>query len=256
MHCTDADDLKEACVIQDAADGRKKEYQSQPRVPGKLAANASLLNAVLGSGPGPSAGLRKGNALTEAEQQAVEAERAIAAESAARSAGDAMSGAAVGFPATDAAHAALDRVKAGATAGVVLVVDGERFEALQTLTSASAATLRTSLVTPSSAPAFAVLRVNAGTPEEPLVLVSFCPDEAPIRMRMIHSSAKPALRAILASKGIDVAKSLETQDAEDITDTWLMERVIAASGNGGPSAEHVAHRRPAPKGGRRLLPTG
>jgi len=122
------------------------------------------------------------------------------------------------------------------------------------LADGSAASLAAALrERPDGEPSFAILRFPAGeaAPVLPLVLFSFCPDNSSVRLRMIHSSAKPAVRALVEAAGLEVDKSVETQDLEDVTEAWLCERVVRAEADTEDDAAAV--RRPAPKGGRRIL---
>lgn len=251
--------------VDEATQARKKEYQGRNSLDfqkNTRAVGDALVNAA-SLGPKLSA-----TTLSDAERQAMDDERAMAAESAQRAgplAGRGISGAALGFPASDEARAKLARftpselsAAAQPPEGVLLAVKAERVEVAGTFPPSGAAALRSALEQHApNEPAFAVLRHAAADGTLATVLVSICPDETPVRARMIHSSAKPAVKSLLESIGIEVAKSVETQDLSDVTDAWITERLQgerAAEADAPDPAASAQSRRPAPKGGRRLLP--
>mmetsp|Transcript_4207 Transcript_4207/g.10840 ORF Transcript_4207/g.10840 Transcript_4207/m.10840 type:complete len:390 (+) Transcript_4207:45-1214(+) len=266
IHCTEVSELAAAVFVDEATQARKKEYQGRnsldfaknTRAVGEALVNAASLGPKLSS-----------TTLSDTERQAIEDERAMAAESAQRSgplAGRGISGAALGFPASDEARAALGEFtptslsSGGPPDGLLLAVKAEQVQIAGRFAPTGAASLRSALTqyVPNE-PAFAVLRHASPDGALATVLVSVCPDETPVRTRMIHSSAKPAVKALLDSIGVEVAKSVETQDVSDVTDEWITERLQPhgerADEAGTPeSGTSAPARRPAPKGGRRLLP--
>jgi hypothetical protein len=239
IHCSSEPELRKATALEDPNGERRHEYQSVAK--GRFLVNAEKLNELIGAGPPkspgtqapkspgggvtPSVGTRsalRGGAAGAAPQRVMLFPLPGAA------AGDANSnarGAAIGFAASKGAADALDAYASRALDGLLLKMMGEHFELAGKLAAGTAEALRHALGARDAGECvFALLRfVMADDVRSKHIVVSFSPDSAPVRARVIHSSAMPALRALLAEHGVDVAKSVEAQDLEDLTDEWLAE---------------------------------
>lgn len=262
IHCTEPDELGAACFVEDTTEARRKEYQGSG-ASADIKQSGALLGEALSAHPGGITSRLRATTLTDSERDAQSEQRSAAAASVgalgALMAGGAKkpTGAAVDFAASDEAKEALRALGAAQRGGLLLAIKAERLDVDGTLDEGSAGALCAALrARDPSEPSFALLRYRLAAPAEggaasALVLLSFCPEGTAVRKRMIHASAKPALRSLLAELELEVAKSLETQDLDDLTDGWLSERV----GHGGPSdaADGGVARRPAPKGGRRVM---
>jgi hypothetical protein len=172
-------------------------------------------------------------------------------------------GAAADFGATDAVKEALRALGTAEEGGVLVTIQAEHLDVAGLLPEGTASALAAAVkAQPEPEPIFALLRyvpASAASGGSVLVLCSFCPEDTPVRKRMIHASAKPALRSLLLELELEILKSVETQDPDDLTDEWLAERVgsgVAGAAEGGAVAElMLGARRPAPKGGRRVMRT-
>lgn len=263
IHCTEPNELAAACFVEDAMEARRKEYQGNASM--DATTSGALLGEALSAHPVGSglAHRMRGVTLMESERVAQSEQRTAATASVgalgALMAGGSVrpTGAAVSFPATDAAKEALRALGGAERGGLLITVKAEHLDVDAHLDDGSASALRAALSARDGAePVFALLRYVSrapaaeGAPASALVLVSFCPEGCVVRVRMIHASAKPALRSLLSELQLEVLKSVETQDLDDLTDEWLAERVEQPAAG---AADGEVLRRPAPKGGRRVL---
>lgn len=266
IHCTEPDELASACFVEDATEARRKEYQGNG-ASADMKQSGALLGEALSTGLTPR-GLTprmRSVTLTDSERIAQSEQRTAAAASVgalgALMAGAARkpTGAAVDFAASDDAKAALSALGTAEKGGLLLAIKAERLDVDgEPLAEGTASALSAALkARDQSDPLFAVFRYTLQAPAEGeapsvLVLLSFCPEGTAVRKRMIHASAKPALRSLLAELELTVAKSVETQDLDDLTHEWLSER-LEHSRASDVVEEAATTRRPAPKGGRRVL---
>jgi hypothetical protein len=228
---------------------------------------SALLGSALSANPAGLVPKMRAAALSDDERLAQHESRAMAAEGASGALGALMgsgarkgAGAAADFGATDEAKRALVALGGALKGGLLIALKEERLDVDGELAEGSASALAAALKARAEPePVFAVLRyalaasaADDGAPAPSvLVLVSFCPEGTAVRKRMIHASAKPALRTLLAE--LEIKKSVETQDLDDVTDEWLAERVDAqARASDAAADEMLTARRPAPKGGRRV----
>mmetsp|Transcript_4450 Transcript_4450/g.11386 ORF Transcript_4450/g.11386 Transcript_4450/m.11386 type:complete len:385 (+) Transcript_4450:44-1198(+) len=265
IHCSETAELADACFVEDDSAARRKEYQ-QGSATADIRRSSALLGEALSANPGGLVPRMRAATLTDSERLAQSELRTAAAEHATNininnggGLGSLMSGSgsrkptgsAVDFAATDEIKAAL-RALGGAEHGAVLVaIKAERLDVDGQLAEGTASALAVALKErDDSEPVFVLMRYTPkGAPTSVLVLFSFCPEGATVRKRMIHASAKPALRSVLADLELEVAKSVETQDLDDVTDEWLAERVLSSELH----VEGPVLTKPAPKGGRRVM---
>ena len=86
-----------------------------------------------------------------------------------------------------------------------------------------------------------------------ILFVFCCPDDAPVRGKMLHASSKSSmLEGLQETFGVLVDKSIEISDPADLTDEWLAAEVSGqAPSASGASATLTA--KAAPRGGRKLI---
>ncbi|KAJ1638219.1 hypothetical protein T492DRAFT_900337 [Pavlovales sp. CCMP2436] len=234
IHCSETAELADACFVEDDSAARRKEYQ-QGSATADIRRSSALLGEALSANPGGLVPRMRAATLTDSERLAQSELRTAAAEHATNininnggGLGSLMSGSgsrkptgsAVDFAATDEIKAAL-RALGGAEHGAVLVaIKAERLDVDGQLAEVALKERD------DSEPVFVLMRYTPkGAPTSVLVLFSFCPE------------------------GATVAKSVETQDLDDVTDEWLAERVLSSELH----VEGPVLTKPAPKGGRRVM---
>ena len=86
-----------------------------------------------------------------------------------------------------------------------------------------------------------------------VLFVFCCPDDAPVRGKMLHASSKSSmLEGLQQAFGVVVEKSIEINEPADLTEAWLSAEVYGqAPSASGASATLTA--KAAPRGGRRLI---
>ena len=86
-----------------------------------------------------------------------------------------------------------------------------------------------------------------------VLFVFCCPDDAPVRGKMLHASSKSSmLEGLQQAFGVVVDKSIEISDPADLTEAWLTAEVYGqAPSASGASATLTA--KAAPRGGRKLI---
>jgi len=123
----------------------------------------------------------------------------------------------------------------------------EQFDLGSTLAEASAAAVSAAL--PAAAPAFFLAKPSDS---DFAVFAFWCPDSAEARPRMMHSAAKGALLATLTAAGVQVSKSCDVRDADDVQDALTQQQDVAAAAAGDDSGalQELQFDRPsAPSGG-------
>ena len=80
-----------------------------------------------------------------------------------------------------------------------------------------------------------------------------CPEDAPVKSKMLHASSKALVVQSLPALGIEVAKSIEGLEPNEITIPELGSQLYAMNGS---SAPLVPITKPAARGGRRLVRRG
>ena len=82
-----------------------------------------------------------------------------------------------------------------------------------------------------------------------VVFIYLCPENAPVRSKMLHASTKgPFLKAL----GLEIAKSIEGVEAEELSDAELTRQVYASDAPSADTGPAIISKA-APRGGRRLV---
>eukprot|EP00276_Gloeochaete_wittrockiana_P013242 CAMPEP_0184372880 /NCGR_PEP_ID=MMETSP1089-20130417/164180_1 /TAXON_ID=38269 ORGANISM="Gloeochaete wittrockiana, Strain SAG46.84" /NCGR_SAMPLE_ID=MMETSP1089 /ASSEMBLY_ACC=CAM_ASM_000445 /LENGTH=224 /DNA_ID=CAMNT_0026715755 /DNA_START=85 /DNA_END=759 /DNA_ORIENTATION=- len=88
------------------------------------------------------------------------------------------------------------------------------------------------------------------------LLIFYCPDAAPVRLRMLHSTTKAAVLAAAKEAGLDVAKRIEVRASIEVTESIILEELYptlkassaaAVIGGSGPSFPKPAAPGRGPK---------
>eukprot|EP00741_Cyanophora_paradoxa_P004843 tig00000836_g4699.t1 len=119
---------------------------------------------------------------------------------------------------------------------------------------------------PENEPRFLVHRFEhrrAGAAASATLFVFYCPEGAPPRLRMVHSTAKSSALEAVEAAGLPVSKTLEVRAASELTEAALLEELYPSILKTGPAANPLAAapvaapaKPPVPgRGPRRLVPS-
>ena len=188
--------------------------------------------------------------LTDVERIKIEGDRLAAIEA---SGAKLSSVVGLAFPTTDEAQAELGRFASGAVGLVVLAIANERITLQAT---AAAGTPPTGLAAhlPAAAPCYCLYRWSherEGAAASATLFLYMCPEDAPVRGKMLHASSKSAVLQSLPALGIEVGKSIEGLEPAELTDEELSTQLYGAPA-GAPSAP-IPMSKPAARGGRKLV---
>jgi len=96
---------------------------------------------------------------------------------------------------------------------------------------------------------FSYAHERAGSPCTAVVFLYVCPEESPVKLKMLHASSKGSVLQSLETMGVSVVKSLEGVEASDLSAELLDSELYP------PSADDAAMSnitKAAPRGGRKL----
>ena len=185
---------------------------------------------------------------TDLERLTVDADRLMAAEAA----GGKVTSSGLVLPRTPEVDSAVGRFAGGELALLVLGIEGEHVVLRESAAVASASDVVAHL--PPATPCYVLYRGDTGvhSPSSGMGAVTFvyiCPEETPIRSKMLHASSKAAVLQTINADGITVDRSFEGVEAHELTDTLrLMETDQPAKSDAAP-----AITKAAPRGGRKLI---
>jgi len=184
--------------------------------------------------------------MTATEKLRIEGDRLQAIEAA----GDKMSSVVgLSFPLAAPAKSGLTAFVAGTTGVLVLAIDKETIVCKASAPQSAPAGVGALL--PANEPCYCLYRwahERAGASATSVVFAYFCPEESPVRLKMLHASTKGAILQTLPSLGVEVAKSIEGVEAAEFTEAELVSQVYGAE-----KEQAAAITKAAPKGGRRLV---
>ena len=215
--------------------------------------------------------------MTTFEREAAEVKRGEAGAAA----GGKVKSSNLAFPLSADASAQLDAFAAGTVAMVALSIEGETIALRRAEADLPLASLAAAL--PTDEPSYCVFRwahERDGAAVAPVLFVYMCPEDAPVRGKMLHASSKASMVQDrlgpsnfsgpprlphtpphsphttlplqvdgLASLGIAVEKSLEVTEASDLDEAAVTAEVYPAAAE----ALTAAPKKAAPRGGRRLV---
>lgn len=195
-------------------------------------------------------------AMTSLEKLKLADDAATAVEAA----GARVASATLSLPPTDGACQALRELNDGARATLLLQIVDESLALLPAAPAADAAALRSAL--PRFEPAYAAFRFGLdvagrhGT-TAPMCFVYSCPEACHVRTKMIHAANKAAVVSWLGSVGLEVHKTFEIRDLDDLSDEMLRAELVveprASSMGQLDSSAAMNKAKPAPRGGRKLM---
>mmetsp|Transcript_1990 Transcript_1990/g.3904 ORF Transcript_1990/g.3904 Transcript_1990/m.3904 type:complete len:338 (-) Transcript_1990:110-1123(-) len=182
--------------------------------------------------------------MTEAERMVMHEDLSSASEAAAGK----VKSAGLNFPLEAAAAAKVGEFRLGAAHLVVLEIIEEQIILKGSGTAAAASDVQDAL--PAREPSYCLFRWG----DDAKVLFIFCcPDDAPVRGKMLHASSKASmLEGLQQAFGVGVDKSLEISDAADVTEDWLKAEVYGAAPSASGAAVTLTAKARAPGGSRKL----
>ena len=190
--------------------------------------------------------------MTEVEKMKLDADR-VAAEEAAGSKQTSVAG--LTFPMAPEAQASIAVFKAGSLCAVVLAIEGETVVQLASAATATLEELRKLL--PTASPSYVLYRwshVKANEAASEPLFIYMCPEESPVRSKMLHASTNGPMLTSFTSDGLEITTSIEGLEASELVDKELHEQVYAAAAGGGggaaPQGGLAAMIKAAPPGGR------
>ena len=192
--------------------------------------------------------------MTEVEKMRIDADTLSAKEA---SSGRMSSAAGLSFPMTAEAQASLDGFKAGTLGALVLAIEGETVVQRASAPSAAPSCDEVRALLPAATPCYVLYRWAHSKPDggeaAPAVLFLYvCPEESPVRSKMLHASTKGPFLTSLTAGGLELAKSVEGLEAAELTDKELGAQLYAAEAAAAAPAA-PAMTKAAPRGGRKLV---
>lgn len=163
-----------------------------------------------------------------------------------------VGGSNMAFPPTAEARAGLEAFRAGTAGVLVLAIEGETVGCLASQPAADAAALGGLL--PAASPCYVVYRwahERDGAPASAVLFLFVCPEESPVRAKMLSASSKGAVLASVQAAGVEVAKSIEGLEPKELCEAALVDEVYAR--DAATAAPAPALTKAAPRGGRKLV---
>jgi len=167
----------------------------------------------------------------------------------------------VNIPLSDGAKAELAKIKDGSASFVQLAVNEtkDKINAEPAKNISNASQLQKEINT--NEPRFYIYKFmrSPTAPNPTYVFLYCCPEKSPAKLRMVYSTAKPALAESITKLGIPLAgKRVEITEPNEVTDDYLRSEVTSASASprvksaimNGPGPAHKGSSSPAtPLGG-------
>ena len=79
-----------------------------------------------------------------------------------------------------------------------------------------------------------------------------CPEDAPVRAKMLHASTKGPFLNALTAGGLEIAKSVEGLETAELTEAELTTQLYSAASDAAAAGPAVVTKA-APRGGRKLV---
>jgi twinfilin len=155
----------------------------------------------------------------------------------------------VKFPISSEARDALARLDKASVDAVFLRVDVDR-ETVELRGAQKATIASLPDAVPDDSPCFVVFRYahsHGGRSQAPYVFVYSCPTNAPIKLKMLHSTVKSTAIAGVEAAGIKVEKKVEISERDELT-AELLDETLHPPGR--TPTTRTAFSRPTPAGRR------
>uniref|UniRef100_A0A7S0L591 ADF-H domain-containing protein n=1 Tax=Coccolithus braarudii TaxID=221442 RepID=A0A7S0L591_9EUKA len=182
--------------------------------------------------------------MTKTERLAIEDAKQTATEAQ----GEKVTSAALSFPMSPDAAEQTGAFRDGSRSLLVLTITGETITLHQSASEAAPAELRAQL--PPDAPSYCIFRwshEHEGEAQDPVLFIYCCPEHSKVRAKMLHASTKGGVITYLETTGVQVAKSLEVSDLDDLTESLITDEMHPTV------QQEKAISKPAPRGGRKLV---
>jgi len=206
---------------------------------------ASLEDVALDGGE-----LDKKAIMTATERLAIAEDKLVAMEQAASTSTKVSSVGGLAFPFSAEASEQVSALVGGAAALVLLSIQAEQVVLRSAAPTATVADLVGAL--PPSEPCYALLNYaheRDGAPCMAVVFLYVCPEESPVKLKMLHASSKGSVLQALEAQGVSVAKSLEGVEASDLSSDLLEAELYPPAADDGAMPSIT---KAAPRGGRKL----
>jgi twinfilin-like protein len=187
--------------------------------------------------------------MTDIERLKIEADSLMAAEAAA---GKVSSVAGLTFPQTAEASEGLSELLGGKIGALLLSIDGETLTQRGRAESVGVAEVKALLP---AEPCYCLYRWSHerdGAQNSALLFLYICPEDAPVRAKMLHASTKGPFITQLEAAGFEFAKSIEGIEAAELTDAELTTQLYGGDETAGSSGPKIISKA-APRGGRKLV---
>jgi twinfilin-like protein len=192
--------------------------------------------------------------MSEVEKLSIEDARVSASIVASGSHNSTQSATGLAFPMAEPARAALARFRDGALGLLVLAIEDELVVSRATAEAAPAAGELAARLEASS-PCYVLYRwahERAAAATSAVLFLYMCPEDAPVKQKMLHASSKGAMLQTIGAEGATVAKSLEGIEPAELSDATLATELYGAAD--AAAAAPVTMTKAAPRaGGRKLI---
>jgi len=184
--------------------------------------------------------------LSDVERLKIEGDRLAAIEAA----GSKVTSAGLKFPITSDASAALADFASAKVGILILAIDREQVVLKASAPPAEPAALAAMLP---AEPCYCLYRWSHSRAAEgsAVVFMYMCPEDAPVRGKMLHASSKGAILASLPAHGVEVAKTIEGLEPAEISEAELTSQLYGDESAGSGQPQQVT--KAAPRGGRKLV---
>mmetsp|Transcript_2519 Transcript_2519/g.4267 ORF Transcript_2519/g.4267 Transcript_2519/m.4267 type:complete len:337 (+) Transcript_2519:34-1044(+) len=187
--------------------------------------------------------LRNHSVMTEIEKLSVEDAKLTAMEAA----GDKLSSAALAFPMEKQASISLQNFSNGGIDVIVLAIADETI--MYQWSQAQAFPDNLSTLLPADSPCYCLYRWKHTHADEEAAAVIFiycCPEESPVRAKMLHASCKATTISGLTASGLTISKIAEVTSNTEVDEALLRSLLYPVT------EEKAIVSKPAPRGGRKL----
>ena len=157
------------------------------------------------------------------------------------------------FPLSAEAQTGLDAFKSAALAALVLAIEGETV--VQRASAAAATLAEVQKLLPTAAPCYLLYRwahEREGSSTSACLFLYMCPEDAPVRAKMLHASTKGPFLNALTAGGLEIAKSVEGLETAELTEAELTTQLYSAASDAAAAGPAVVTKA-APRGGRKLV---
>ena len=211
----DAGSVKLKMLYSSAKDTLRKALGGAERLPKEMHFSSLEEVALIEEQSATARAAEQAVLMTETERLKIEGNRLEAAEAAGEKLSSVVG---LSFPLDEAAKSGFATFVTGETDVLILGIDAETIVCRATAPATPVAALVPMLP---AEPCYCLYRwthEREGSSKTSVLFMYLCPEEAPVRAKMLHASTKSTIVQSLPSLGIEVAKSIEGLERSEITD--------------------------------------